>query len=138
MTSMTFQFRRRHACALAIGLSLLPRAAYDTLTVSASAQAAEKGCDDSLLPQREVKGRKVGPASCLIREADVQYEGRAYKRLDVGLDGTVDGYAAKVGDYKDYFTNGPDLVFPQTWGPRQIFFGVAKYERARGAGMTIV
>src|SRR3954467_2925186 len=58
--------------------------------------------------------------------------------IDMGLEGTVDGYLAKVGDYKDYFTNGPDLVFPQTWGPREIFFGVAKYERAKGAGMTVV
>src|SRR5205823_11040975 len=32
----------------------------------------------------------------------------------------------------------PDLVFPQTWGPRQIFFGVAAYERDKGAAMTIV
>ena len=73
-----------------------------------------------------------------MQDADIQHEGVAYKRLDIGLDGSVDGYAAKVGDYKDYFTNGPDLVFPQTWGPRQMFFGVAKYERAKGASMTIV
>ena len=73
-----------------------------------------------------------------MQEATISYEGRAYKRVDIGLDGTVDGYAAKVGDYKDYFTNGPDLVFPQTWGPRQMLFGVAKYERAKGAAMTIV
>jgi Alpha/beta hydrolase domain len=100
--------------------------------------AAEKSCDDLLLPAREVHGQKVGPASCLMQEADISYEGSAYKRVDVGLDGSVDGFAAKVGDYKDYLTNGPDLVFPQTWGPRQVFFGVAKYERAKGASMTIV
>ena len=100
--------------------------------------AAEKSCDDLLSPPRAVRGQKVGPASCLMQEADITYEGTPYKRVDIGLDGSVDGFAAKVGDYKDYFTNGPDLVFPQTWGPRQVFFGVAKYERAKGAGMTIV
>ena len=95
-------------------------------------------CSDQLLPPREVRGQKVGPSSCQMTEARITYDGRAYKRVDVGLDGTVDGFAAKVGDYKDYFTNGPDLLFPQTWGPRQVFFGVAKYERAKGASMVIV
>jgi hypothetical protein len=100
--------------------------------------AAQSSCDDLLSAQRDVKGKKVGPTSCLMQEADITYDGHAYKRVDIGLDGTVDGYAAKVGDYKDYLTNGPDLVFPQTWGPREIFFAVAKYERAKGASMTIV
>src|SRR5204862_4753739 len=98
----------------------------------------EKSCDGFLLPPRQVKGKAVGPTSCLMQETGATYEGRALTRLDVGLDGTVDGYLAKVGHYKEYFSNSPDLVFPQTWGPREIFFGVAAYERAKGASMTIV
>src|SRR2546430_13394354 len=74
--------------------------------------AAARSCDELLPPAREVRGQKVGPASCLMQEAGVTYEGRAYTRVDIGLDGAVDGFAARVGDYKDYFTNGPDLVFP--------------------------
>jgi len=62
---------------------------------------AQSSCDDLLSPQREVNGKKVGPTSCLLQEADIDYDGRKYKRVDIGLDGTVDGYAAKVGDYKD-------------------------------------
>jgi len=100
--------------------------------------AAEKSCDDLLLPAREAHGQKVGPASCMMQDADITYDGAAYKRVDIGLDGSVDGFAAKVGDYKDYLTNGPDLVFPQTWGARQVFFAVAQYERAKGAGMIVV
>ena len=119
--------------AMAVGLA----AALGGMA-SLSMTETQRGCDDLLSPPRDVRGHKVGPASCVMQEAEVTYEGRAYTRVDVGLDGTVDGFAAKVGDYKDYLTNGPDLVFPQTWGPRQIFFGVAKYERAKGASMTIV
>ncbi|PYR21697.1 MAG: hypothetical protein DMF94_07210 [Acidobacteria bacterium] len=104
----------------------------------ARAQVPEKSCDGFLLPPRQVKGKAVGPTSCLMQETGATYEGRALTRLDVGLDGTVDGYLAKVGNYKEYFSNSPDLVFPQTWGPREIFFGVATYERAKGASMTIV
>ena len=100
--------------------------------------AAQTTCDASLLAPRTVRGRQVGPSSCLMQETAVTLDGRSYRRLDVGLDGTVDGYLAKVGDYKEYFTNAPDLVFPQTWGPRQIFFGVAAYQRDKGAAMTIV
>jgi hypothetical protein len=95
-------------------------------------------CDDSLLPRRTVRGHRVGPASCLMQESDGTADGRAFHRIDVGLDGTVEGYVAKVGNYKEYFTNSPDLVFPQTWGPRPIFFAVAGYERDKGAAMTIV
>ena len=73
-----------------------------------------------------------------MQETGGTYDGRTVTRIDVGLDGTVDGYLAKVGNYKEYFSNSPDLVFPQTWGPREILFGVAAYERAKGASMTIV
>src|SRR5262245_24563648 len=88
---------------------------FSCVSWPASAQTA---CDDSLSPARTVRGQRVGPASCLMHESDVTVNGRAIHRIDVGLDGTVDGYLAKVGDYKEYFTNSPDLVFAQTWGPR--------------------
>jgi Alpha/beta hydrolase domain len=100
--------------------------------------SAETRCDAALLQPRVVRGQRVGPSSCLMKESDVAADGRAVHRIDVGLDGTVDGFLAKVGDYKEYFTNAPDLVFPQTWGPRDIFFGVAAYRRDKGAAMTIV
>jgi hypothetical protein len=108
------------------------------LSPPASAQVSEKSCDAFLLAPRQVKGKTAGPKSCLMQETSATYDGRVLTRLDVGLDGTVDGYLAKVGNYKEYFSNSPDLVFPQTWGPREIFFGVAAYERAKGASMTIV
>jgi hypothetical protein len=104
----------------------------------AGAQVPEQSCDSLLLTPRQARGKTVGPTSCVMQETSATHEGRALTRLDVGLDGTVDGYLAKVGNYKEYFSNSPDLVFPQTWGPREIFFGVAAYERAKGASMTIM
>jgi hypothetical protein len=108
------------------------------LASTVKAQVSEQSCDNLLLPPRTVNEHAVGPKSCLLQQTSGTYEGRALTRLDVGLDGVVDGYLAKVGNYKEYFSNSPDLVFPQTWGPREIFFGVAAYERAKGASMTIV
>jgi hypothetical protein len=125
---MTMRGTRATVLGAVVGLSC----------ATASAQVAEKSCDAFLLAPRQVKGKTVGPKSCLMQETDGTYDGRALARVDVGLDGTVDGYLARVGNYKEYFSNSPDLVFPQTWGPREIFFGVAAYERAKGASMTIV
>ncbi len=131
----------RAYCSLALAAALL-MSGHDgrvaAQTPAPTATGTPVSCNEMLLAPREVKGQKIGPASCQMQEVDINYEGRGYKRVDIGLDGTVDGFAAKVGDYKDYLTNGPDLVFPQTWGPRQVFSAVAKYERAKGASMTIV
>jgi hypothetical protein len=103
------------------------------------AQSAEQGsCDEFLLPAREVRGQKVGPRSCLMQEADLTIGERKFRRIDVGLDGTVEGFLTKTGDYKEYLTNAPDLVFSQTADPGPIFFAVATYERDKGAAMTIV
>jgi hypothetical protein len=104
----------------------------------ARAQGAEASCDDLLLPAREVSGKKVGPNSCLKQETAMTFEGRKFVRLDIGLNGTVDGYITKTGDYKEYLTNAPDLVFPQTAddGPR--FLAIAAYERDKGAAMTLI
>ena len=99
---------------------------------------AEGSCDQFLLAPRQANGNRVGPKSCLMQETAVTVDGRMFARLDIGLDGTVDGYLAKTGDYKEYFTNSPELVFPQTSGPRPIFFAVAIYEREKGAAMTVV
>jgi hypothetical protein len=126
-----FMLLRAFVPSCLIGLALMTGA-------PAFAQVPEKPCDSFLLAPRQVKGKAVGPKSCLMQETSTTYEGRPLTRLDIGLDGTVEGYLAKVGNYKEYFSNSPDLVFPQTWGPREIFFGVAAYERAKGASMTIV
>jgi hypothetical protein len=104
----------------------------------AGAQVKEAPCDDLVPPAREVKGKKVGPNSCLMQETPLTFEGRKFVRLDLGLNGTVDGFITKTGDYKEYLTNAPDLVFPQTAddGPR--YLAIAAYERDKGAAMTVI
>ena len=102
------------------------------------AQAPASSCDSYLPAARDVRGQKVGPVSCLMQQATVTIAGRPYTRLDIGLDGTVDGVVTRTGDYKEYLTNAPDLVYPQTADDGQRFLAIAKYERAKGAAMTIV
>ncbi|MBI1873963.1 MAG: hypothetical protein HYS05_08755 [Acidobacteria bacterium] len=73
-----------------------------------------------------------------MQESDVTVDGKPFKRLDVGLNGRVEGYATKQGEYKDYLTQSPDLVFPQSGNPGPVLFAIASYERDKGAAMTIV
>jgi len=113
--------------------------------LAASLLAAERApaadavaCDDFLPPLREAFVKKVGPSSCMTMQNSVTIDGRAYRRIDIGLNGSVDGYVAKTGAYKEYLTNVPDLVFPQTGNPGPLFGAVASYERDRGAAITMV
>jgi hypothetical protein len=123
--------RHARACTLALLAALAHPSA-------AAAQNGVAACDDLLPRPRDVKGRTVGPASCRMMETDVTLDGRAFHRLDIGLDGIVEGYLTKGGDYKEYLTNAPDLVFPQTADPGPVFLAFAEYERDKGAAMTIV
>jgi hypothetical protein len=111
-------------------------------TVSmASSLAAQEGltpCTDLLPAQRDVKGKKVGPTACVMTEDQITVEGRAYTRIEIGLDGTVDGYLTKTGDYRGYLTNSPELAFPQTADPGPVFLGIASYGRDKGASMSVL
>src|SRR5436309_1413568 len=120
----------------ALSAASLIAAAIPTLVGGQS--PAQSSCDGWLLAQRDANGKKIGPTSCLMQESAATLDGRSFKRVDVGLDGTVEGYIARQGEYHEYLTNSPDLVFPQSGNPGPILFAVAAYERAKGAAMTIV
>jgi hypothetical protein len=99
-----------------------------------------KTCQDYLPALRQVENVKVGPDSCLMQESAATYQGRQFIRIDLGLDGTVEGYVTKDKDYHEYLTNAPELVFPQNQASdlQQTFFAVANYERIRGATVLLV
>ena len=132
--------RRDRACARFLGVAMLGVCAVFGVAPSMTAQGtpAAASCDEFLPAPREAGGRRVGPASCRSQETPLTFEGRALVRLDVGLDGTVEGYMPTTGDHKGYLTNAPDLVFLQAAdaGPR--VFTVATYARDKGAAMTVV
>jgi hypothetical protein len=131
---MTHVFACRSMGAIALIAATLV-SPWPLLTAQSPDQTS---CDEFLPPAREVRNQKVGPRSCLMQETDVTLDDRRLRRLDIGLDGTVDGYVTKTGDYKEYLTNAPDIVFQQTADPGPIYFAVATYERDKGAAMTVV
>src|SRR5262245_5802269 len=107
------------------------------ISMAAAQDAREASCDELLPAPRDVKGNKVGPASCRMLQTDTAVGGRPYRRLDIGLSGTAEGYVAKAGSYREYLTNAPDLVFPQAGNPGPLYHAVASYEREKGAAITL-
>src|SRR5687768_6954989 len=107
-------------------------------TAARGQTTAATSCDDVLLGPRDVDGKKVGPSSCQKLETPLTLDGRSFTRIDIGLDGSVDGFITKTGDYKEYLTNAPDLVFGQTSDEGERLPAIAKYERAKGAGMAVI
>jgi hypothetical protein len=127
-------FRRSIGCAALAALAL----AGGSNASTAAQQPALTPCDEFLPAVREVRGKKVGPQSCVMVESEISVDGRTYKRIEMGINGTVDGYLTKTGDYRGYFTNSPELVFPQTADPGPVYLGIATYGREKGASMALI
>ena len=126
---------QRHSAALCgIALALASGGMYSG-AVRAQPQAAS--CDALLPPTRAVSGQPVGPSSCRMQDTDVTIDGRTFRRLDIGLDGTVEGYLTKnrrlqgVPDQRARSRVSAD-------GRRRASdsLAVADYERDKGAAMT--
>ena len=119
-------------------LFYLAAAVYASVVLNAARATAPVSCDQFLQPPRDVRGAKAGPQSCLMLQREVELDGRTYRRLDLGLNGTVDGFMTKDGEYSPYVINTPDLVYPQSGDPGPMYSAIATYERDKGAAMTIV
>lgn len=109
------------------------------------ARAAESregvSCIEFAPAARQVGGKSVGVEECLILEEETAFNirGHRYRRVEMRISGTVDGWAVKEkGPRSIYFTDGPEFVFPQSGHPGKPQRGIARYEAGRGSGMTIL
>ena len=104
-----------------------------------AAAAAEAPCNQWLPKKREVRGQSIGPSACAFLDVEAKIDGVAVRRIEIGLDGTVDGFVTEgTGDYSDYLTNAPDLVFGNSADPGPVLHAIATYERAKGAAISLV
>jgi len=99
-----------------------------------------ESCDSYLPVLRQLDKQGVGPSTCKMQESSLTYHDKEYVRVDMGLNGTVEGYVTKEGNYREYLTNAPELVFPQTQHPdvQQPYLAVANYEMNRGAAVILI
>lgn len=126
--------RARHLLAVALILTATSCRAED----ASRALGEYASCDHFLPAPRVIPGATVGPESCMMQAAEIVDAGRAYVRVDLGLNGTAEGYVTKEGTYHEYLTNGPDLIFAQAATPGERHLAVARYERAKGAAILLV
>ncbi len=84
--------------------------------------------------------KTVGIESCRIlsRRVVLNAKGQAFARLEIGLDGTVGGWAVtKRQPNFTTFTDAPDIVFDQLGVTGHRYRGIARYEASKGAGLTL-
>ena len=95
-----------------------------------------KSCNEFAPPSKQVMGKPVGVEECQIisEETVFNIKGQKFRRVEVRLTGTVEGWASMRG----LFTDRPDFIFTQFGlrGPRG--HGVGRYEASTGHGMTII
>ena len=81
----------------------------------------------------------LGPTACVMEERPIyDIDGVAYRRVEMGISGTVEGYTMIDGSrYSFYFTDVPEMALAQrgAWGP--YFHAVAEFHAEEGSGMTI-
>jgi len=100
-----------------------------------------QNCNQFMVPKKLVNGKLLGQEDCRMQETTFIYQRRKYRRVDMGISGTVDGYSIKEGRRSKYFSDGPEFIFPQ-YGPhydhRDWVHGTAEYEGSAGVGMTVL
>ncbi len=120
-------------------LLLISAIIFSNYSVTTQAQGF-RSCDNFLPALRTVRDYRIGPESCQMLETEVIYKDKEFIRVDMGISGTVEGFVTREGDYNEYLTNTPELVFPQAQASdvQEPVFAVANYERARGAAVLLV
>jgi len=118
--------------------SLVLTTAFLPLRSGHAAGQDHASCDEYLPAARKVANTTVGPESCLMQQAEVVYNEQRYVRVDMGLNGTAEGYVTDEGTYHEYLTNGPDLIFEQAGTPGERHLAIANYERMRGAAILLM
>src|SRR5262245_66598274 len=103
--------------------------AVSTATIAASpanaqprSTASAASCDEFLPVRKQVGGKNIGPDDCKIVSEEVVFnlKGHRFRRFELRISGTVDGFAVKQGPRTEYFNDAPDFVFAQSGnnGPR--------------------
>jgi hypothetical protein len=89
-------------------------------------------------PAKEVEGKLIGQEDVLIQEVVIADSGHRYRRLDVGVSGTVEGWAVKQDLPMPQLASAPDFIYPQGGIHTPRFRGTLRYEASKGTGMTLI
>lgn len=95
-------------------------------------------CNEFLVPKVEFKGKQIGQEDCKMLETDFDIQGRKFRRLDMGISGTIDGYIAKEGRYNHYFGSNPEFTYAQGGNKNSLFYGIGRYEADKGSAVIFI
>ena len=111
---------------------------FDVCGQTSTSQPSTSSGREFMVPKKEVNGRSIGQEDVLIQEVVVTDSSRRYRRLDVGVSGTVEGWVAKEGPRVHMLVSAPDFSFPQSGNLNPRFHGILRYEASKGTGMTLI
>lgn len=101
----------------------------------------EQVCDQYMVPKKLVGGKPVGQEACRMREIEFEYLGRKFRRVEMGVTGTVEGYTLKDRNrrYANYFNVYPEFVYPQAGEEdAEVFHGIARYAMETGHMVSVI
>src|ERR1035437_7367755 len=122
------------ALAIVFGLA----GAAPVLKAQTNGNSKGVSCNEFLVPKVEVKGKQIGQAECRMRETDFEMGGHQFKRLDMGIGGTIDGYLTKEGRYNHYFGSNPEFTYPQGGNKNPIIYGIGRYDMQTGSAVIFM
>jgi hypothetical protein len=123
--------QRTMAGVLAVSL-----AAAGHVALAGGGNSPATSCSDLLLAKDELPG--LNHQSCRSIETDLTYLGAPYRRVDIGITGTIDGMTAKDGPRTNYFTQSPEFVFAQTGNKAPLHHGVGLFKAEEGSALIVV
>ena len=110
-----------------------------------------QSCKEFLAAKRSVNGDMIGQEDCRMRETVVTddtwpevaeildlEQGKRYRRVEIGLTGTLAGYSVRSGPRPVHFTSAPEIVFPQSGNETEPEPGILRYDMYRGASMSLM
>ena len=95
-------------------------------------------CNEFLVPKVEIKGKLIGQDDCRLKETDFTFLGRKFRRMDMGISGTIDGYLPKEGLYDFYIGSNPEFTHPQVGSANPLFYGISRYEADKGSAVIFI
>jgi len=111
----------------------------DTLWGQTSAsQPVTSSGREFMVPKKEMNGKLIGQEDVLVQEVVITDSDHRYRRLDVGVSGTVDGWVVKQDLIQPQLASAPDFIYPQHGIHTSRFHGTLRYEASKGTGMTLI
>ena len=96
-------------------------------------------CSNYIGPGQTVHNSRVGPETCSIAEEPefVNAYGAGYRRLQIGISGTIAGYAVIGRPRLEMLTDLPEFALAQRGNLGPYFHGIGTYYAEKGSGVTL-